>query len=445
MSLRSRLVPSLLRHHAGFRRFWLAQTISLLGDQVTLIALPLVAVIVLDATPAQMGYLTAAALLPNLLFSLHAGALVDRRGHRRDVMIAADVSRGLLLALVPLSAALGVLSLTALYVIAFLVGVSAVLFTVASQALFVALVPRHAYVGAMSLLSGTRSLSQVAGGSAGGVLVQALTAPLAVLVDAVSYLFSALLLARMKVIEPAREESARGLVLGGVRWIAGSPIVRSALGATATINFFNFGFFALFVLYVTRSLGVSPAALGLVLSAGALGGVLGALVTGRVVRRLGVGPTFVLGCVLFPAPLLLVPLAGGPAALVLSALVAAEFGAGFGVMLLDIAIGAVFAVVIPDRLRSRVSGAYMLVNYGMRPLGAFAAGALAGAIGIRGALWVATAGGLLGVLWLVPSPLPKLRELPPSDDGEPARAVLGRRQRAGAAPSGRCGTTAPAP
>ena len=143
-----RLTPELLRTHPQFRRFWMGQTVSLIGDQVTFIALPLVAVLVLDASAAQMGYLTAAALIPNLLFSLHAGALVDRRGHRRQLMILADVGRGLLLALVPLAAALGLLSLPVLYVIAFLTGSLSVLFMVAYSALFVALVPRDGYVGA---------------------------------------------------------------------------------------------------------------------------------------------------------------------------------------------------------------------------------------------------------------------------------------------------------
>jgi MFS family permease len=418
MKAMTRITPALLRAHPAFRRFWLGQTVSLMGDQVTLIALPLVAVLELHASAAQMGYLTAAAVLPNLVLSLPAGATVDRYGHRRQAMIASDVGRGLLLALVPLSAAFGLLSLGELYVIAFLAGSLSVLFMVAYSALFVAMVPRDSYVDAMSLLNGSRAFSFVAGPSIGGVLVQVLTAPAAVAVDAASFVVSAACLLTIHPEEPPHELSRRGLVSGGLRFIADSRIVRAALGATATINFFNFAFFALFFLYATRSLHVRPATLGFVLGAGAVGGLLGSLVTGRLVRRFGVGPTFVAGCVLFPAPLLLVPAAGGPHALVLLALFAAEFGCGLGVMMLDISIGAVFAAVIPDRLRSRVSGAYMLVNYGVRPLGALAAGALATAIGTRETLWIATAGGLLGVLWLLPSPLLRLRELPAAAEPE---------------------------
>jgi MFS family permease len=410
------LCPDLLRTHPGFRRFWTGQTVSLVGDQITLIALPLVAVLSLDATPAEMGYLTAAALVPALLFSLHAGALVDRRGRRRQTMILADLGRALLLALVPAGAALGVLSMPALYVIAFLTGALGVLFMVSYNALFVALVPPDDYVGAMSLLNGSRALSSVVGPSIGGVLVQVLTAPVAIAVDAASYLVSALYLRGVVAVEPPREEDRRGLVLSGARFIASSPVVRSALLATATLNFFDYAFLALFFLYATRSLGISPGTLGLVLGAGAVGGVLGSLVTGRVVRRIGVGPAFVVGCVVFPLPLLLVPLAGGPQWAVLLALLAAEFGAGLGVMMLDISIGAIFAAVIPDRLRSRVAGAYMVVNYGVRPLGSLLAGVLATAIGTRETLWVAAAGGCLAVLWLVRSPLIRLRALPGSGE-----------------------------
>jgi len=157
---------------------------------------------------------------------------------------------------------------------------------------------------------------------------------------------------------------------------------------------------------------VKPAVLGLVLGIGAVGGLIGSLLAGRITRRIGIGPAFVLGCFLFPAPLLLVPAARGEMWMVLLALFASEFGAGFGVMILDIAGAALSASLVPPSMRARVSGAFMLVNYGVRPLGTFTAGILGTAIGVRPTLWIATIGALAGVLWLIPSPLPKLRELP---------------------------------
>jgi predicted MFS family arabinose efflux permease len=268
-----------------------------------------------------------------------------------------------------------------------------------------------------SLLHGTRAFSYVAGPSAGGVLVQALSAPVTLLLDAASYAVSALFLRRVEADEPETEQAGRGHVVAGGRYIFGSPVIRAALGATATINFFNFVFFTLFVLYATRDLGVSPGTLGLVLGAGAVGGVIGSVVTAAIGRRIGLGPAFALGCVLFPAPLLLIPLAGGPEWLVLACLFLAEFASGLGVMVLDINAGAISAAIVPDRLRSRVSGAYMVVNYGVRPLGALVAGALGTWVGIRATLFVGTAGALLGVLWLLPSPVLGLRDLPEAEDG----------------------------
>ena len=410
------VVPPLLRESPRFRRFWLGQSVSLLGDQISLIALPLVAVLVLDATAAQMGYLVAAELAPNLLFSLHAGAWADRRARKRQTMIATDLGRALLIGSLPVAYAFDALTLPHMLAVAFLVGTLSVLFHVSYSSLFVALVPRDRFVEGGSIMHGSRALSYVAGPSIGGVLVQALSAPVTLVVDACSYVVSALCLRGIEVEEPAAEAPGKGHVVAGIRWVFGDPIVRAALGATATINFFNFVFFALFILYATRSLDVAPGTLGVVLGAGAVGGVLGSLVTGRVARRIGIGPAFALGCVVFPAPLLLVPLAEGPRWVILGCLFLAEFGSGLGVMMLDISAGAIFAAVIPDRLRSRVSGAYMVVNYGVRPLGALVGGALGSWIGLRETLWIATAGALLGILWLLPSPLLRLHDLP---DAEP--------------------------
>lgn len=405
---------------ADFRNLWLGQTVSLFGDQVTMIALPLAAVLVLDAGAAQMGYLTAAELIPHLLFSLPAGAWLERVERRRWLMIASDVARAGLLASIPIAYALDALTFAQLYTVAFLAGTFAVVFDISYMTIYVAVTRREDYVEANALLNGSRAFSYVAGPSLGGVLVQILSAPATLLVDAFSYLGSALFLGRIKAAEPPLEPATGGMwaqAREGMRFILGHSILRPSLISVATLNFFNFVFAALFILYATRELDVRAGALGLVLGAGAVGGLLGATISGRLSRRIGVGPAFVLGMVLFPAPLLLVPLAGGPKSVVLAMLFAAEFLSAVGVMILDITAGAIIVAFTPDRLRSRATGALRFVNYGVRPLGALAGGALGSAFGLRPTLWFAAAAGVLGVLWLVPSPVPRLLELP---EEEPA-------------------------
>jgi Na+/melibiose symporter-like transporter len=244
----------------------------------------------------------------------------------------------------------------------------------------------------------------------GGLLVEALSAPFALAADALSFLGSAFFLGRIRPAEPAPDQDRRrGALSAGARFIWSSPILRPSLACVCVINFFSFMFMALFVLYATRSLHVRPGLLGLVLGAGAVGGVLGSLLTQRIAARTGVGRAYLIGCIVYPAPVLLVPLAAGPHLLVLGMLFTAEFVAGFGVMILDISIGTIMAAVVPDPLRSRVTGAFMALNYGTRPVGALAGGAAGALLGLHPALWIAAAGGTLGFLFLLPSPMPRFR------------------------------------
>ncbi|MEV1145377.1 MFS transporter [Micromonospora sp. NPDC049799] len=404
-------IPKLLRQ-TTFRRYWSAQTVSLFGDQITELAVPLLAVLAIGAGPAEMGYLTAAALLPNLFFSLPAGAWVDRYPRRRQVMIIADLGRAGLLLAVPLLWWTDALTLPLLCAVAFLIGTLSVFFEVAHSSLFAALVRRPDYVAANSLINGSRAMSYVAGPSIGGVLVQVLTAPVALVADVLTYLTSAFFLTRTRVTErPVQAGPGLGMA-AGVRYVARSAVLRALLLGATTLNLFNYMFAALFLLYVTTELDISPGLLGLIIGAGAFGGLLGATIAGPVSRRIGIGPAVILGLVVFPAPLILVPLAGGPRPLVVALLVTAEFVSALGVMVLDIAAGSVQIAATPETMLAVVSGFKRTVNYGIRPVGALIGGALGATIGVRSALWIATVGALLGVLWVVFSPLRTMRQLP---------------------------------
>ncbi|GAA0520335.1 MFS transporter [Paractinoplanes deccanensis] len=408
-----------LLREATFRRYWSAQTVSLFGDQVTLIAVPLAAVLIVGAGPAEMGYLTAAALLPNLFLSLPAGAWVDRRPGKRRVMIVADLSRAVLLLAVPALWWAGALTLPALVVVAFAVGTFSLLFEVAHASLFASLVRREDYVDANGLLNGSRAASFVAGPSVAGGLVQWLTAPVALLADVLTYLASAAFLRRAEVTEMpvAAEDEPRGMT-AGVRFVARSAVLRAVLLGATTLNLFNYIFSALFVLYVTTELHVSPGTLGLVIGIGSIGGLVGAAVAGPLSRRIGIGPAVIAGMLIFPAPLILVPWAGDP--VTLAALITAEFLSAAGVMILDIAVGSVQTAATPPAMLAVVSGFKRTVNYGIRPIGALLGGALGTLLGVRPALWIGAVGALLGVLWIVFSPLRTMRELPEAAELTPA-------------------------
>jgi MFS family permease len=410
-----RRVPQLLRVNRPFRNYWTGQTISLFGDQISLLAIPLLAVLTLHADAQQMGYLAAVEMAPSLLFAFHFGAWVDRRRSRRTLLIAADLGRAVLLLGLPLAVAFGVLTLPLLYVIAFLTGTLGVLFMVAEQTVFTSLVRPRDYVEANSLLVGSRSVAIVGGKSLGGLLVATLTAPVAILVDGVSFLFSALFVHRAEVPEPPAAQPDSGGLAAGVRFVRQSKLLRSSLLGTATFNVFNTAFWALLVLFATEEMHLGSGAIGIALGVGAIGSVLGSAIAKRLTARFGLGRVLILSFVLAPLPLILVPIASGPPAVSMALLTTAEFLSGIGVMVLDVGLFSLQAAVIPDELRSRVWGAILFVNWGIRPIGALAAGFLASAIGIDATMWIAALGGVTGVLWLIPSPMSQVRDV--SDDG----------------------------
>ena len=410
-----RFVPALLREEQ-FRRFWIGQTISVFGDQVTQLALPIVAVLILGADPTQMGLLTAIGLLPHLLFSLPAGVWLDRVHRRRRLMILADIGRAIGIAAIPVLYLSGGLSLTAVFVVAFLVGTLAVGFDISWNTIFVAIAKREQFVEATALLNGSRSLASVAGPAISGILIQLFKAPLALVADALSFLGSAFFLSRVSAPEPPIEHepgTIRQQLTSGLSFIFRDSIMRPTILSAATLNLFNFCFQGLFILYATTYLHVEPGILGLALGAGAIGGVIGAVIASRVGRVLGIGRAYVLGLILFPGSVFLIPFAQGlPELVILAFLFLSEFGQGIGVMILDINAGAMIQARTPDRLRGRAGGAFRFINMGIRPIGATIGGVLGGILGVQETLFIVIAAQLTGVLWLFGSPIIRLQGMP---------------------------------
>ncbi|MBS1844424.1 MAG: MFS transporter, partial [Actinobacteria bacterium] len=348
-----RRIPKLLRVNRPFRNYWTGQTISLFGDQIALLAIPLLAVLTLHADAEQMGLLAAVEMAPSLLFAFPLGAWADRRSSRRALLITADLGRAVLLFGLPLAAVFGILTLPLLYVVAFLTGTLGILFMVAEQTVFTSLVRPREYVEANSLLIGSRSVAVVGGKTLGGLLVAALTAPVAIAIDAVSFLLSALFVRRADVPEPPAASRDSGGLAAGVRFVRRTPLLKASLLGTATFNIFNTAFWALIVLFATDELHLGSGAIGIALGVGALGSVLGSALAKPLAARFGLGRTMILAFVLAPLPLVLVPLADGPPGVSMLLLTAAEFFSGIGVMILDVGLYSLQAAIIPDELRSR--------------------------------------------------------------------------------------------
>ncbi|MEU4569776.1 MFS transporter [Micromonospora sp. NPDC023956] len=410
-------IPVVLRDRS-FRRYWTAQSLSYVGDQVTMVALPLTAVLALDASAVDMGLLWTLESLPLLLFSLHAGAWVDRRGRRRRIMISTDLARAVLLGSVPVAYLVGALTLPYVYAVAFLVGALAVLFNVSSYSLFPAMVPREHFVAGTSLTRGSFSFALVAGPGVGGVLVQIVSAPVTILLDALSFVVSAVLLRSVDVTEPEGDPTeARGYVWEGLRFVRRTPALLAKFVAGAGLNFFYSVYFTLLFLFAARELGLSAGMIGLVISVGAVGALVGSAVTTWTSGRIGLGATFIVGSFLYPAALVLTPLATGDRWLVVTMLLVGEFVSAVGLMLCDISGTSIQQALTPDVLRSRVQGAHLAVNYGARPLGSLVAGGMGTWLGLRPTMWIAVVGGAASVLFLFWSPIPRMRELPvPPDD-----------------------------
>lgn len=400
-----------LRRHRDFRRLWVGQTVSVFGSQVTELAIPLAAVLTLHATALQMGVLAAAAMAPWIAFALLVGVWIDRRPRRRWILITADLGRAAILVSIPVAAALHALTLGQLFAVAFAAGCLTLVFNVAWGSYLNVLVPREQLVEGNAKLMGSYATAQIAGPSIAGVLVAAITAPFAILLDAASFLVSALALSSIHAPEPERRLAPRASLrhdLGaGLRYVCGDPLQRAVAGSAATLNFFGAAVYAVLVLYAVRELHLSAGLIGLFFAAGAVGGLLGTQLAPRLTRRLGAGRTILLATTGFPPALAIVPLAGygEPRWLAVAILGAAEFVGAVAVMLFDVNIAALRQALTPEHLYGRATGAMSFLTQSAKPLGALFGGGVATVVGLHSTLWVCAAGGLLVIPWTVLSPL----------------------------------------
>jgi MFS family permease len=420
-----------LWRHPDFLKLWSAETISQFGTQVSQLALPLVAILVLDASAFEVAALGTVEFLPFILFTLPAGVWVDRLP-RRPILIAGDLGRAALLASIPVAYLSDTLTLEQLYVVGFLVGICTVFFDVAYQSYLPALVDRDQIIDGNSKLEISRSAAQVGGPGIAGVLVEIITAPYAVLVDAVSFLGSGLFLLRIRKHEdtPVRETvdgrktSLMSELKEGLRFVLGNPNLRAQAGCTATSNFFSNVAFAIILVYLVRDLELSAGVIGLAFSIGSVGSFIAAFSAMRLSRRFGIGPmTIVAGMLWGPSTLLIAFAPVGDAAIPF--LVAAVLVGGFSIVVYNIIQVSYRQAICPPRLQGRMNSVMRFIVWGTIPIGALVGGALGSWVGLRETIVIGGIGGSLSILWIVFSPQRHLREMPEPIDEERHTDELG--------------------
>jgi len=402
--------PSLWRH-ADFLKLWSAQTISAFGARISREGLPWTAILTLQAGPGALGVLAALSRGSGVVVGLFAGGLVDRSS-RRTIMIAADLIRAGLLIAVPILALMHHLTIWWVYAAALLVGGSSVLFDIADQAFLPSLVDRSQLVDANGKLAATDAMAEVGGPAIAGPLIQLLGPPIALAVNAATYLASALFLGSLRKVETRAEIDANaepptrlGDLAAGFQALNGDPVVRAVAIVVLIQGLFGGIFSALYMLFAIRGVGLGAAILGLVIAMGGVGGLIGAMMGPWLARRLGLGLTAAVGALIGGATLALIPLAHGSPAMGAAYLIGSQLLSDSFATASVIGLTSLRQSRLAPEVMGRAGAALAVGSGGLMIIGALGGGVLGAAIGMRSTMWIAVAGFTLAGLWAVASPI----------------------------------------
>jgi MFS family permease len=417
--------------HRDFVKIWSAATISVIGSQVTMIAVPFMALTMLGADALGVSFLMTAEMLPFLLFTLPAGAWLDRI-RRRPVLVAADIGRGLALLTIPLAYVAGVLTMPQLYVVAFITGTLTALFDVADQSYLPSLLDRDDLVDGNASLQVSYSAAQIGGPTLGGNLVAIVAAPFAVLADAISFFVSAVVISTVRRPEPkperpvdsaGRPTSLRADIATGMRFVLGDRYLRYIAACTATSNLFGAAIFSIFPVLIWHELKLPPAFFGTVMGLASIGFLVGAALSSWLPRHLGLGRTIVFSAALSsPAFLVMVVT---PPALEFAAvtLFVGWFVAGFAQVVYNVAQVSLRQAITPLEMQSRMNATMRFIVWGTIPIGSLMGGLVASVLPVRTTLALAAMASFTAFVFVLFSPVRSLRGYPGESAGQPADAV----------------------
>jgi MFS family permease len=408
-----------LWRHRDFLRLWAAQIVSAFGSRITRTALPVIAVLSLSGTADELALLAVLTYAPGVAVGLIAGGWVDRH-RKRPILIGADLVRALAVASLPIASFVGAIRVVHVYAVAIIVGAASALFAMADGAFLPSLVSKEHVVEGNAKQQATDSMAEVAGPAVAGVLIQIFGAPLTVLIDALTYVWSAAFvgaIAKTEEVAPAQAEPLHvwSDARFGLEASFRHPIVRPLALASGAIALSGGFFSALYMLYGLSILGLEPAVIGPIVGAGGIGMLLGVAAARRVPRQLGLGRTLLMSLVLFALTTLFIPLAGSqwvPAGATIPLLVAHQLLSDGALMVYTIQAISLRQTVLPTEILGRVNGALAALSGALLPVGALVAGPLAEAIGVRGALVVGLGLGMAAPVIVAFSNVARLDAMP---------------------------------
>ncbi len=413
----SSIEPSADRYKGDFTKLWVGQSISMVGSQVTLLALPITAAVILSASSFQMGILSALGSAPALAFGLFAGVWVDRT-RRRPILIGADIGRAMVLGVIPLTALLGMLRVEILFVVAFMAGTFGLIFDVAYRAYLPSLVGRQQLVKANSRLELSGSVAEIIGPGLAGGLLQLIGAPIAIAMDALSFLVSSFSISLIRRPEPEVKQVDAPLNLWqeikeGLHQVFSERRMRALAGCLASLSLFNAVFEAVQILFLTRRVGLTAGWLGLIFAAGSIGFVLGALLANRLTQWIGLGTSMLYAVAMLGASDLLVPAMGliNRIWLVVLLLVVAQFIFGSSLTIFRIGHVSLRQTLTPDHLHGRMNATLQVLTWGIVPVGGLLGGVMGEVLGLSQTLILAAVGEMLSAGWLYFSPVKLIRQV----------------------------------